>query len=94
VRFEASRTYGLSVAARGTQDGSAPDQSSYIKFRSDRIGHEVRFIFGLQATAVRSLVFGVDHDAVYFLGNIVIDPIAGHASVSKSDTRSARPRRL
>ena len=94
MRFEASDTYGLSVAARGTQDGSAPDQSSYIKFRSDRIGHEVRFIFRLQATAVRSLVFGVDHDAVYFLGNIVIDPIAVTPPFLKSDTRSARLHRL
>ena len=35
VRAEPVPT-GLSVA-----DGSAPDQSSYIKFRSDRTGHEV-----------------------------------------------------
>jgi hypothetical protein len=84
ARFQANHTYRLSVAARGNQDGSAPAQFSYVKFRSDRSGHEVRFDFRPQATADRftgRITLGAHSDYRLILGtdpgtSVVIESLA------------------
>lgn len=53
ARFQAGRTYRISVAAKGGQDNSTSDKNSYVKFRSERSGHEVSFNFIPTNTASR-----------------------------------------
>lgn len=82
ARFRARGSYRLSLSASGT---AAPGRSSYVKFRSDRSNHEVRFDFTPQAGSARftgrvtlgdhpdyRLILGTDADSSVVVSSLAI----------------------